>query len=235
MRYASFGFSPWFMRFKLVAPAKVAVVPLWLPILLFGIFPLYRIGLYLLFPGHRRRMESIAANIVAEEPAPILCPFCQYDLRATPRQCPECGAMADKIVAAMLAANRRADAIRWVGRQASVVNIVRGLTVAAAGIPFLFFVFLAAYELSAWSMGDGPARAHPLVVFIGSLACILFSILAGVFMDRLALKLLLSFDWNSFPLFKSHSLPAELPFPPISEAATSHSDPPHHPGPEPSR
>jgi hypothetical protein len=54
----------------------VVTVPLYLPMLLFALLPLLRLRAAL---RHGKR-------------GPDLCPACDYDLRATPDKCPECGA-----------------------------------------------------------------------------------------------------------------------------------------------
>jgi hypothetical protein len=59
-------------------------IPLWLPILLFGAVPTWR----LIGSPARRRRNRIAAG---------QCVSCSYDLRATPDRCPECGAASEKL------------------------------------------------------------------------------------------------------------------------------------------
>jgi hypothetical protein len=54
------------------------VLPWWLPTLLFGVPPLWRLE-------RRRRL--------ARRKAHGLCQHCGFDLRATPDRCPECGAI----------------------------------------------------------------------------------------------------------------------------------------------
>jgi hypothetical protein len=67
------GFFP--VRFW-VAAGVCAVVP----VLLIGLFIAWLIRADV--RGHRRRRLA----------APLVCPTCGYDLRATPDRCPECGA-----------------------------------------------------------------------------------------------------------------------------------------------
>lgn len=54
-------------------------IPFWPLVLLTGPLPLYR-TFQALQHRHRRRPSAMG-----------LCPTCNYDLRATPNQCPECG------------------------------------------------------------------------------------------------------------------------------------------------
>jgi hypothetical protein len=56
------------------------LIPLYWPLLLFGILPMSRIFLVL----QRRRRRTLRQ-------VDHLCPSCGYDLRATPNACPECG------------------------------------------------------------------------------------------------------------------------------------------------
>lgn len=55
-----------------------AVVPFWSLLALSGILPMWLVLRFTLRRIRRRHQEG-------------LCPTCGYDLRATPRQCPECG------------------------------------------------------------------------------------------------------------------------------------------------
>ncbi len=59
-------------------------IPLWVPMLLFGAMPLWRL---VNLPARRRRSRIAAGR----------CAACGYDLRATPDRCPECGALPEKI------------------------------------------------------------------------------------------------------------------------------------------
>ena len=58
-----------------------AVIWLWLPVLLFGVWPAWR-----LLPFHRRRKRKKLG----------LCLKCGYDLRASKERCPECNTPFEK-------------------------------------------------------------------------------------------------------------------------------------------
>ncbi len=55
---------------------RVISLPLWIPSLLFAVYPLY-----MMTPFHRRRKRKKLG----------LCVKCGYDLRASKERCPECG------------------------------------------------------------------------------------------------------------------------------------------------
>jgi hypothetical protein len=57
--------------------------PHWLPMLVLAVAPLWWLGS--LLSGHRRRIVGRACSAKGR------CPACNYDLRATPDRCPECG------------------------------------------------------------------------------------------------------------------------------------------------
>jgi len=62
--------------------AGILSIPLWLPTLLFGVWPAW-----LLLPFHRRRNRKKHG----------LCVKCGYDLRASKDRCPECGEAFNRI------------------------------------------------------------------------------------------------------------------------------------------
>lgn len=69
--YSGFGGSPFILTHH-----RLIVVPYWSPALLFGILPTIWTWRFVK-SGHRRKLGH--------------CPRCNYDLRATPQRCPECG------------------------------------------------------------------------------------------------------------------------------------------------
>lgn len=69
------GFHGYFReKWNAVDTISTLIVPLWLPVLLFGLFPA------LCWKRRRKPRRD-----------PTLCPTCGYDLRASPERCPECG------------------------------------------------------------------------------------------------------------------------------------------------
>jgi hypothetical protein len=64
-------------------PYQATGVPLWMPLVLFGLTPAARLG------GRIVRRTRARSNHLRG-----LCPHCGYDLRATPNRCPECGTQA---------------------------------------------------------------------------------------------------------------------------------------------
>jgi hypothetical protein len=82
------GFYNFFERQDLSRPAfsdirtnRIIVIPLWSLVLLSGVLPM-RPVVKAMVNRSRRRFRKGAG----------LCPSCGYDLRASPEQCPECGA-----------------------------------------------------------------------------------------------------------------------------------------------
>jgi hypothetical protein len=69
------GFHGYFReKWNPVDTVSMLIVPLWLPVLLFGLLPA-------LWWKRRRKPRR----------GPTLCPTCGYDLRASAERCPECG------------------------------------------------------------------------------------------------------------------------------------------------
>ncbi len=66
---------------SLGSPGKSLYLPLWMPTLLFGLWPAW-----LLLPLHRRRKRKKLG----------LCVKCGYDLRASKERCPECGTTIER-------------------------------------------------------------------------------------------------------------------------------------------
>jgi hypothetical protein len=83
--FKSFMWDRWHHRPYPGAWAQEAsgCIPLWLPILLFAVLPIYSIRSHQL---QRKRLRE----------QNHLCVQCGYDLRATPNQCPECGTIPIK-------------------------------------------------------------------------------------------------------------------------------------------
>ena len=69
--WGKFGYSRVSSPLRLIA---LVLVPAWLPIAVFAALPTIR-----LFRSYRRTLDRRG-----------LCPYCGYDLRATPDRCPEC-------------------------------------------------------------------------------------------------------------------------------------------------
>jgi hypothetical protein len=65
-----------FIGFRTIWIPEFDVVPLWIPTVVFGAYPVYMI-----LPLHRRRKRKKLG----------LCLKCGYDLRASKDRCPECG------------------------------------------------------------------------------------------------------------------------------------------------
>ena len=73
--YIHSPFSPDYSR-RITMHYRLIVIPYWSPALLFSILPAIWIWRFFKY-GHRRKIGH--------------CPKCNYDLRATPERCPECG------------------------------------------------------------------------------------------------------------------------------------------------
>jgi hypothetical protein len=75
--------SPLMPNLTSVSEEHYLAIPCWLALLAGALFP----AIPAIYPRLRRR------------PRPGFCPRCNYDLRATPERCPECGAVPTKVKA----------------------------------------------------------------------------------------------------------------------------------------
>jgi hypothetical protein len=75
-RFHGFGFLGYPPNGGLTTNHRLIVIPYWSPAVLFAVMPAIWIWRFIKY-GQRRKVGH--------------CPKCNYDLRATPQRCPECG------------------------------------------------------------------------------------------------------------------------------------------------
>lgn len=78
------GYNPWSEDFDYPQPAVHAAVPFWTILLLLLPMPIWQFFIF-----RKRQLERYRA-------AHLQCRVCGYDLRASPRRCPECGTQGIK-------------------------------------------------------------------------------------------------------------------------------------------